>query len=378
MVFSRPGMRLPHAEVLAAGEWLHAHSEFVPDLTVAGVERVLDDFRVNLDGSSSAKNVRVRKRNAFHMLLEHTMKNELLPSNLMDKADTRDFRAGAVTPIDRRIVMDPVQAAAFLRNIGYDPVTGQVEGDDRYTAFVALMLFEGLRPSEASAVRADWLELPMRGWGLLVLENAIVQGSAEWSDDGEAYSENALKWTDHSSRNEKTRDVPLSPETVAILRRHLALYGTAADGRLTSAREGGPMNSNLLSRLMEKARNRTFADPNSPHHIPRANHPLRSMTGYHCRHTAGSTMLNAGVPATLVAERMGHDVQMLLSTYAKVIEADKDRANGRIDAYRAEHFSLAGGEAGTKKSGKKKACKKKASARTGATAAWKPPDACNA
>lgn len=53
---------------------------------------------------------------------------------------------------------------------------------------------------------------------------------------------------------------------------------------------------------------------------------------YDLRHTAASTWLNAGVPATQVAERAGHSVEVLLSIYAKCIEGDGARHRSKIDA----------------------------------------------
>jgi integrase len=65
----------------------------------------------------------------------------------------------------------------------------------------------------------------------------------------------------------------------------------------------------------------------SPEHVgsPLARRP------YDLRHAAVSLWLNSGVPATEVAERAGHSVDVLLKVYAKCIEGQKDMINGRID-----------------------------------------------
>jgi integrase len=51
---------------------------------------------------------------------------------------------------------------------------------------------------------------------------------------------------------------------------------------------------------------------------------------YDLRHAAVSLWLNAGVPAIEVAERAGHSVDVLLRVYAKCIEGQQARANGKI------------------------------------------------
>ena len=45
-----------------------------------------------------------------------------------------------------------------------------------------------------------------------------------------------------------------------------------------------------------------------------------------------SLWLNTGVPATEVAERAGHSVQVLLRVYAKCLDDGETVANKRIDA----------------------------------------------
>ena len=53
---------------------------------------------------------------------------------------------------------------------------------------------------------------------------------------------------------------------------------------------------------------------------------------YDLRHAAVSLWLNAGVPATEVAERAGHSVEVLLRVYAKCLDDNEAVANKRIDA----------------------------------------------
>jgi integrase len=52
---------------------------------------------------------------------------------------------------------------------------------------------------------------------------------------------------------------------------------------------------------------------------------------YDLRHAAVSLWLNGGVPATEVAKRAGHSVDVLLSVYAKCIYGQRDVMNGKIE-----------------------------------------------
>jgi integrase len=53
---------------------------------------------------------------------------------------------------------------------------------------------------------------------------------------------------------------------------------------------------------------------------------------YDLRHAAVSLWLNAGVPATDVASRAGHSVEVLLRVYAKCLDDGETVANQRINA----------------------------------------------
>ena len=53
---------------------------------------------------------------------------------------------------------------------------------------------------------------------------------------------------------------------------------------------------------------------------------------YHLRHAAVSLWLNAGVPATQVAEWAGHSVHVLMRVYAKCVYGQDEAARRRIEA----------------------------------------------
>ena len=54
-------------------------------------------------------------------------------------------------------------------------------------------------------------------------------------------------------------------------------------------------------------------------------------TWHDLRHHHASVLLSAGVSPALVAERLGHDVATLMSTYAHVIRSDEDRVRAIVD-----------------------------------------------
>jgi integrase len=58
---------------------------------------------------------------------------------------------------------------------------------------------------------------------------------------------------------------------------------------------------------------------------------------YDLRHACLSTWLNAGVPATQVAEWAGHSVNVLLKVYAKCLDGQDEAAKKRIAHALATH-----------------------------------------
>jgi integrase len=117
--------------------------------------------------------------------------------------------------------------------------------------------------------------------------------------------------------------VPIPPELVGILRRHIETYGVAKDGRLFHSPRGGVVAASTYSRVWDEARMLAL----QPYQVdsPLAGRP------YDLRHAGVSLWLNAGVPAPEVAERAGHSVDVLLQVYAKCVDGQESSVNGRIE-----------------------------------------------
>ncbi|GAA4204203.1 hypothetical protein GCM10022220_14490 [Actinocatenispora rupis] len=120
-----------------------------------------------------------------------------------------------------------------------------------------------------------------------------------------------------------TREVPIPPELVRILREHIADFGLADDGRLFRSERGNVVSGSNYFRVWQTAR--PIALRPDQVESPVAARP------YDLRHAAVSLWLNAGVPATEVAERAGHTVDVLLKVYAKCIDGQRDVINKRIE-----------------------------------------------
>jgi integrase len=174
---------------------------------------------------------------------------------------------------------------------------------DHLAAFFGCMYFAGMRPGEAVALRASQCVLPANGWGRVELTTSEPRAGAAWTDDGEARESRELKRRSVA----EVRPVPIPPELVDLLRRHLDRYGAAADGRLFRSGDGGPLQESTYRQVWAKARGLALT-----------------------KARAASLWLNAGVPPTEVARRLGHSVAVLLRVYANCVDGDQDVVNERI------------------------------------------------
>jgi integrase len=215
--------------------------------------------------------------------------------------------------VDRRSVINPQQFLALLAVVATSA--------PHLAAFFACLYFAALRPAEAVHLRAGDCELPEEGWGLLRLTGSTQHVGEGWGDDSTAVREDReLK---HRART-ATRLVPAPPMLVRALRWHIAAHGHAPDGRLfvTRGYGNGPVSKETYSRTWRHARHTALTPVQQ--RSPLARRP------YDLRHAAVSLWLNAGVPATQVAEWAGHSVNVLLKVYAKCIEGQDEAARRRI------------------------------------------------
>jgi integrase len=177
---------------------------------------------------------------------------------------------------------------------------------------------------------SDLVFLPESGWGELTLTGSTTDAGAQWTDSDRGDEDRPLK---HRSIS-RVRQGPAHPELVTILERHLNEYACSPDGRLFVSRFGRagrplsppfpkPLQMGTAYRVWKLAREEAL--PPTEVASPLAGRP------YDLRHAAVSTWLNAGVPATQIADWAGHSVNVLLRVYAKCVVGQEESARRRIE-----------------------------------------------
>ncbi|MER6950410.1 tyrosine-type recombinase/integrase [Nonomuraea sp. NPDC000554] len=267
-------------------------------------------------GSCSTSNWPVRRR-GLNTALEYAIDLGELAENPLKRVKQK--KVARDNTVDRRCVINPAQARELLVSLSYVGSWHRGRGR-RLVAFFATLYFAGLRPAEAIGLRKSDCALPEEGWGLLTLEVTRPSSGKQWTDSGAVHDQRGLKQRDER----EVRPVPIPPELVRILRAHLEEFGTASDGRLFRNERGGILGASTYARAWEEARRLAL----TPQQVasPLAGKP------YDLRHAALSTWLNAGVDATVVAERAGNSVEVLLKRYAKCLDGRQEQNNSRIDA----------------------------------------------
>jgi integrase len=303
----------PPEKYAAAIEWIKRHSLPLTAVAIPRTTRVAYYATMyDHNGQPFAPYTFRNKMKALSGVIKFAIELGLLETNPLARISTAPPRKA--TTVDRRVAVNPKQARALI-----DAVRRQGRTGPRLVAFFAVIYYAGLRPSEVLALRAQDCKLPKRGWGTLCFAEAAPYVGKAWTDDGIDNSpRKALK---HRAKSQ-SRTVPACPELVAHLRAHIEEFGTADDGRIFANADGTPFRYGTYARIWSAARHDALT-------ADQFKSPLAARP-YDLRHAAVSTWLNAGVPATQVAEWAGHSVEMLLKTYAKCVDGQEKQSRQRI------------------------------------------------
>ncbi len=162
----------------------------------------------------------------------------------------------------------------------------------------SVLNYGGLRPSEVVMVRKRALTLPEAGWGSI----AVTEADISFDESGEPKT--------------GPRVVPIPPVLVAVLTSWLDAHDFEEEDLLFRTRTGRMPTASNWGRSWHRALKSIGEEP------------LRL---YDCRHAAATTWLGAWVPLGEAARRLGHSVEVLVSTYVGALTGDEVASNTMID-----------------------------------------------
>jgi len=212
-----------------------------------------------------------------------------------------------------------------------DAAVGRRQGP-RFVAFFGCMFWAMMRPAEVTSLTTDGCHLPDAGWGRLIFSESSPAAGRDFTDDGRVHEDRGLKGRDRQARAQNrsararraTRNVPIPPELVRLLREHIAIFGTGRGGRLFRSENGNPIQPSTYWRVWQKTRGLALTPGQLA--TPLLRRP------YDLRHSGVTWRLNSGVPATEVAAWAGHSVEVLMRVYARCVAGLEDVWTARMEA----------------------------------------------
>jgi integrase len=316
---SRHAVEDPPADIRRALDWIAEHSMKVNALEndPALLRPALESLGQRLDGTKAAENTERRKRMVLSNFLRFTVEEKgLLSTNPMTRVDwTPPQREDE---IDFRYVPGPALVLKFLTAVRETGARGE-----HLEAFFGCLYYAAMRPGEIAALKRRQCTLPdldkdPDAWGELLLEESRPEVGGGWTDDGASFETRGLK----RRARRATRPVPIPPALVRMLREHIERFGTAPDGRLFWAAEGGRVRSTEYCAVWDAARTAVLSEDE-------AASPLAAVP-YSLRHAGVSLWIRSGVDPAEVAARAGHSIAVLYRFYAKILKGDQARSNRLI------------------------------------------------
>jgi integrase len=308
-------------------KWVTKWSPMMDDIDRKLAAEGWDKLTYGDDGQLYAAATSGRRQRAVRTCFNWGVRLDIIGSSPLPvpdrslKSKSREKTAKRVRP---EVLPNEIQTCETLAAlINHQPRSWVLYG------FLGTIFHCGTRPFETAGLGPDDIDLPASGWGTLWVCGGIPQVAERWfNEDEEIRTGPKGQAFDHPGR-----EVPIPPWWVPELRNVLDRCPSVG-GVLFTTRNGTPPTTNNIWRAWTAAKERTLA-PRVPRKIgskAMMTNPLLATRVYDLRHACASNMMNAGVPLPEIAARLGHSVEMLMSTYAHCIVGGKEAANAILEA----------------------------------------------
>jgi integrase len=272
--------------------WLRRHSLLLGDLTKENVARAVEQLSIGKRGGRNVPVTTHRYRRTTKVHFSEAERRGLVAVGLWPPTPpkTKKSSRGAGPAVRRELLPSLEVAVAAV-----DGIRSHQPASHGYHALTACVLYAGMRPSEAHALDIEKIDLPEEGWGVALVDAAVQDQAERWGNDEEQVGD---------TKTAESREVPLPPPLVAILR---AYIGERTTGPLVVTRHGNRPTYSNWSRAWDRGRRSVGG----------------AWTLYDLRHTAATTMVDNGVPLGEAARRLGHTVETLVRTYIGVLDSHR-------------------------------------------------------
>lgn len=283
-------------------DYVAQHSLRLDDLDSNTCAKAASSMQLRQDGHLYAASTLAKQRHTINPLLNAAVRRGLLDENHWPAPESKRASHKIRHRVNVRTLPSLEEAArcvARLRN--HQPTSV------RYSVLCSMILWAGLRPSEARVVRVEDLTLPPDGardlFGEVRVRHASRFAGRLWGEEPEDIGE---------PKADSTRDVPLPPHLVGVLRDYL---DGRTSGWLFPGADDMPARLDNLDRAWRRVRTRA------------------TLTPYDLRHVAATGWITHGMAPAEVARRLGHSVETLLRHYVDLIDGDQERGNAAVLAW---------------------------------------------
>jgi len=196
--------------------------------------------------------------------------------------------------VDRSRLPSRDQALATIGAVGISKKASR-----SYRMVLHTMLYAGLRPAEAIALRVEDLTFPGEGQ-----TNGSIRVDVAMTSAGELFTEPGEEVGDPKTA---PRDVPMFPPLVDLLREWV---GDRTEGHLFVDHQGKLPLRDSIDHGWQRAK--------------KATHPGCEWSLYSLRHLCATLWVDAGVPLAVAARWLGHTVPTLLEFYVGSVEGSEE------------------------------------------------------
>lgn len=321
------------AEAADGAAWLAEHSLAMSAVGRQELDGLVSTYSVNqLDPSKRVSAASMRRMVAdLRQCWAWAVHDEVIPLNPWDKVNLdgrtkgRARRSTGPLAADAELVLSPAQVWELAEACVTEGSWG-----DPVRAFVLVMGFCGLRPSEACGLVVGDLELPDEGSGWLTVRRSRRNVSGRYLEPDDDPDWGPLKGRELA----ETRRVPIPPKVVVALRSHVTSHRPGAKPfELVFQRQGKPFDlANFQRDVWQPARAHLFPLVED---LP-ADSPLQPklsrLRRHDLRHSACSIWLAAGVDVTVCQRWSGHkQLSVFLDIYQGLIPRREEEGVRRVE-----------------------------------------------
>jgi integrase len=281
-----------------AEAWLKRWTLPLAEVSVTKATSVRDALGRLDDGTMAKASTAKRYRGPVRAMFREAVQFGMIPATPWPppkppRRKTRRKDAIKRSRFTRHIIMEPREFRLVASKlINHQP------SSRKYFTYYAVRYFAGLRPHEALGLEQsdqhEDLELPEQGWGVIHVREGQEMADKRWR---------TAEDEDYVETKTGERKVPIPPELVDILKKHLDEFGP---GRLFLTNKGKQFTYSNIWGAWDRAKKRAFP----------AGHRLRKCRPYDLRHSFGTLLLDAGKTFEEVADRMGNSPEQVANTYA--------------------------------------------------------------